>query len=111
MANELLAEDGRNLLTENSIILQQEFYTPFWTNTNNTLTQQDEGNLLFQDDSYIVLQSYDSTTWPSEADNTTNFSRNMLNIVQEDGGNLLFQDGTFISLQSFGSTVWTRTDG
>lgn len=111
MANELLAEDGRNLLTENSTILQQEFYTPFWTNTNNTLTQQDEGNLLFQDDSYISLQSYDNTVWPSEADNLTNFDRDMFNIVQENGDNLLFQDGTYIALQSFGNTVWTRTDG
>ena len=111
MANELLAEDGRNLLTENSVILQKEYYISFWTNTDNTLTQQDEGNLLFQDYSYISLQSYDGTFWPSEADNSTNFDRDMLNIVQENGDNLLFQDGTFIALQSFGSTVWTRTDG
>ena len=111
MANELLAEDGRDLLTENAVILQQEFYTPFWTNTNNTLTQQDEGNLLFQDDSYISLQSYDSATWPHESDSVTIFNRDMFNMVQEDGGNLLFQDDTIIALQSFGSTVWTRADG
>jgi len=111
MANQLLTEDGNYLISENFLVLEKEYYESFWTNTNNTLTQQDQGNLLFQDDSYIVLQSYESTVWPSEADNSTNFDRDMLNIVQEDGGNLLFQDGTFITLQSFGSTVWTRTDG
>ena len=111
MANELLAEDGRYLLAENFLILEKEHYVPFWTNTNNTLTQEDQGNLLFQDDSYIVLQSYESTNWPGESDNDTNFSRTMFNIAQEDGGNILFQDGTYIALQSFGSTVWTRTDG
>jgi len=111
MSNQLLTEDGVGLLTQAFVALDREYYVPFWTNTNNTLTQEDEGNLLFQDDSYIVLQSYESTDWPGESDNDTNFSRTMFNIAQEDGGNILFQDGTYIALQSFGSTVWTRTDG
>ena len=111
MSNQLLTEDGVGLLTQAFVALDREYYVPFWTNTNNTLTQEDQGNLLFQDDSYIVLQSYDSTNWPGESDNDTNFERTMFNITQEDGGNILFQDGTYIALQAFGSTVWTRTDG
>jgi len=111
MYNQLLTESGFNLITENFLDLEKEYYTPFWTNTNNTLTQQDQGNLLFEDNVYISLQSYDSTDWPSEVDSAIDFDRDMFNIVQENGDNLLFQDGTFISLQSFGSTVWTRTDG
>lgn len=111
MSNQLLTEAGVGLLTQNFIALDREYYVPFWTNTNNTLTQEDQGNLLFQDNSYIVLQSYEDTDWPGEAANETSFDRTMLNIVQENGDNLLFQDGTFIALQSFGSTVWTRTDG
>lgn len=111
MANELLAENGLNLLTENNLILEKEYYESFWTNTNNTLTLQDSANILSQDDEYIVLQSYESTTWPDEVDSDINFNRNMFNIVQEDGGNLLFQDGTFIALQTSNNTVWTRTDG
>jgi prepilin-type processing-associated H-X9-DG protein len=63
MANELLTENGLNLLAENGLILEKEYYEPFWTNTNNTLTQEDNANLLFQDGSVILLQSYKSTDW------------------------------------------------
>lgn len=111
MANELLTENGRNLLTENNLILEKEYYESFWTNTNNTLTQQDNGNLLLQDGDYIALQSYASATWPSEVDSGIVFNRSMFNIVQQDGGNLLFQDETYIALQTSDNTVWTRTDG
>lgn len=63
MANELLTEDGFVLLTEINQPIEKEYYSPSWTNTNNTLTQQDNGNLLFEDGSIIVLQTYKSTDW------------------------------------------------
>ena len=63
MANELLTENGFALLTELNQPIEKEYYSPSWTYTNNTLTQQDDGNLLFEDGSIIVLQTYKSTDW------------------------------------------------
>lgn len=113
MSNQLLTEDGVGLLTQAFVALDREYYVPFWTNTNNTLTQQDNGNLLFQDDSYIVLQSYEefADDWSRQSTEEDTFRRTMFNLVQQDGGNILFEDGSFIADQAFGRTVWTRVDG
>ena len=113
MSNQLLTEAEVGLLTEDLQALIKEHPTPFWTNTNNTLVQQDDGNLLLQDDSYIVLQTYEAfaDNWSRQSTEEDTFRRTMFNLMQQDGGNLLFEDGSFVADQAFGQTVWTRVDG